>query len=624
MEKEEKIVLARIVVSGLLLGAACIIQSPIWLHVTLCAIAYLIVGADVVFNAVRNIFKGELLDEHFLMSIASIGAFAIGEHPEAVAIMLFYQIGEMFQNIAIARSRSSISTLMDIRPNFANLENEKGELLKVSPDKVPSDSIIIVKPGEKIPLDGIVLSGESSLDTAALTGESQPREVSANDMVISGCLNITGILRIKTNGTYGESTVARILDLVENADTGKAKTEKFITRFSHWYTPIVVVLAVLLAIVPPLFMAGGWMVWLYRALIFLVISCPCALVVSVPLTFFAGIGGASRHGILIKGSNYMETMAHIRTIVFDKTGTLTEGKFSVTDVSPTSVSKKELLETAALAEIYSDHPVAVSLREAYDEPLDRSRVTDTENFAGEGIRAIVDGKTIYAGNDKLMNRVGVNPKSCDSKGTIVHVAIDGVYAGLIVIADTIKAQSAEAIAKIKQVGVKKTVMLTGDRQDVAAEVSTTLGIDEFHAGLLPINKVEQVKAMRMLDGRANTIAFVGDGINDAPVLKIADVGIAMGGAGSQAAIEAADIVLMDDNPIKVSDCIVLSRKTLRIVMQNIIFAIGAKFIMLLLSVLGVANMWDAVFADVGITVLAVLNALRAIRISIDLKSRKDL
>ncbi len=620
MGKEERFVLARILVAGILLIAACLLHDT-YLNLGLCAIAYLIVGVDVIYKAVRNLLKGELLDENFLMVIASIGAFAIGERPEAVAIMLFYQVGELFQDMAVARSRASISSLMDIRPDYANLESATGRLQKVSPEEVPSGSTIVVKPGEKIPLDGVVLSGESNLDTAALTGESRPRRVKAADDVVSGSVNLTGILRIKTNGSYGESTVARILDLVENADNGKAKTEKFITRFAHWYTPIVVLLAILLAIVPPLLIDGNWMKWINVALMFLVMSCPCALVVSVPLTFFAGIGGATHRGILIKGSNYMEMLARVSTVVLDKTGTLTEGRFSVTGVFPETVSKKELLEMAALAEAYSDHPVAISLREAYGKAIDNSRLSDAENFAGEGIRAIVDSKEIYVGNEKLMNRIGLNAKTCGSNGSIAHVAIDGVYAGLIVIADSIKSQSLEAIAKMRLSGVKKTVMLTGDRKDVAKEVALRLGIDEFHAELLPMDKVEQIKALKPLEGRGGMLAFVGDGINDAPVLKIADVGIAMGCAGSQAAIEAADVVLMDDNPVKVSESILISRKTLSIVMQNVAFAIGAKLIVLLLGLLGLANMWDAVFADVGITVLAVLNALRAMRVSHALNGR---
>lgn len=613
MEREHKITLVRIAASGALLGISYIPQLSAGMHIALCAAAYLVIGADIIYRAVRNLFRGEFFDENFLMSIATAGAFAIGEYPEAVAVMLFYQTGEMFQDMAVARSRASISSLMDIRPDYAEMEDGNGTLRRVSPDSVPAGSTIVVKPGEKIPLDGVVLSGSSALDTAALTGESMPREVSENDSVISGSLNMTGLLRIRTTGTYGESTVARILDLVENADTGKAKTEKFITRFAKYYTPTVVIAAALLAVVPPLIAGGEWLVWLDRALIFLVISCPCALVVSIPLTFFAGIGGASRRGILIKGSNNLETLARIRTVVFDKTGTLTAGRFSVTAVHPEIISETELLELAALAESYSDHPVAVSLRDAYAKSVDKSRIADVENFAGEGIRARIDGRDVYAGNEKLLARIGIAAKRCECKGTIVHLAVDGVYMGHIVIADTVKPQSTEAIRRLKAAGITKTVMLTGDRHDVAETVATSLGIDEQHAELLPADKVRIVDELMTAEEGSSRLAFVGDGINDAPVLKRADVGIAMGAAGSDAAIEAADVVLMDDNPVKVADAVTLSRRTLRIVYQNIAFAIGIKLAMLLLGALGVANMWEAVFADVGVTVLAVLNALRAMR-----------
>ncbi len=612
MEKEQKITVVRIAASALLLGASWLPSPSEGMHIAFCAAAYLVIGADIVFRAVKNLLHGELFDENFLMSVATVGAFAIGEYPEAVAVMLFYQTGELFQDMAVARSRKSISSLMDIRPDYANLEEDGGALRRVAPDAVPAGSVIVVKPGEKIPLDGIVLSGASSLDTAALTGESLPREVTARDTVLSGSLNMTGMLRIRTTGTYGESTVARILDLVEHADTGKARTEKFITRFARYYTPVVVGAALLLAVVPPLLAGGGWLVWLNRALIFLVISCPCALVVSIPLTFFAGIGGASRRGILIKGSNWLETLARVRTVVFDKTGTLTRGNFTVTAVHPEIISEAALLEEAALAESYSDHPVAASLRSACTAPLDRSRVADAENLAGEGIRARVDGREVYAGNEKLMHRAGVTPKPCTCKGTIVHLAIDGTYMGHIVISDTVKPESAEAIARLRRAGIEKTVMLTGDRADVAEDVARRLGIDELYAGLLPADKVVRVDALMASEGKAK-LAFVGDGINDAPVLKRADVGIAMGAAGSDAAIEAADVVLMDDNPLRIADAVVLSRRTLKIVMQNIVFAIGIKVAMLLLGAFGIANMWEAVFADVGVTVLAVLNSLRAMR-----------
>ncbi len=610
METEHKILISRIVACLAICGLSFLPALPAWACVATFALAYAVIGADVVYRAVRNLLHGNFFDEHFLMSIATLGAFAIGEYPEAVAVMLFYQVGELFQDIAIVRSRASISSLMDIRPDYANIE-EDGELRQVAPDDVPGGSVIIVKPGEKIPLDGVVISGESSVDTSALTGESLPRDVSEGNPVVSGSLNMTGVIRVRTSGEYGESTVARILELVENADTGKAKAEKFMTRFARYYTPAVVAAAVLLAVVPSLVSGGNWTVWLNRALIFLVVSCPCALVVSIPLTFFAGIGGASRRGILIKGSNYLEILARVGTVVFDKTGTLTYGNFSVTAVHPEIISGEMLVELAALAEMYSDHPVAVSLRSAYGGQLDKERVADVKNFAGEGIFAVVDGREVYAGNDRLMSRAGVEAKQCEKPGTIVHLAVDGVYMGHIVVSDSIKPEAADAVSGLRRSGVKKVVMLTGDRQDVAEEVSGALGIDEVYAGLLPADKVSRMEELR--SAGSQKIAFVGDGINDAPVLKLADVGIAMGAVGSDAAIEAADVVLMDDNPMKVAESIRISRRTLRIVVQNIVFAIGIKLAMLLLGALGIAGMWEAVFADVGVTVLAVLNSLRAMR-----------
>lgn len=610
METEHKILISRIVACVAICGLSFLPALPAWAYIATFALAYAVIGADVVYRAVRNLFHGNFFDEHFLMSIATLGAFAIGEYPEAVAVMLFYQVGELFQDIAVARSRASISSLMDIRPDYANIE-EDGELRQVAPDDVPGGSVIIVKPGEKIPLDGVVISGESSVDTSALTGESLPRDVSEGNPVVSGSLNMTGVIHVRTSGEYGESTVARILELVENADTGKAKAEKFMTRFARYYTPAVVAAAVLLAVVPSLVSGGNWTVWLNRALIFLVVSCPCALVVSIPLTFFAGIGGASRRGILIKGSNYLEILACVGTVVFDKTGTLTRGNFSVTAVHPEIISGEMLVELAALAEMYSDHPVAVSLRSAYGGQLDKERVADVKNFAGEGISAVVDGREVYAGNDRLMSRAGVEAKQCEKSGTIVHLAVDGVYMGHIVVSDSIKPEAADAVSGLRRSGVKKVVMLTGDRQDVAEEVSGALGIDEVYAGLLPADKVSRMEELR--SSGSQKIAFVGDGINDAPVLKLADVGIAMGAVGSDAAIEAADVVLMDDNPLKVAESIRISRRTLRIVVQNIVFAIGIKLAMLLLGALGIAGMWEAVFADVGVTVLAVLNSLRAMR-----------
>lgn len=614
MEKEQKITLARIIVSLLMLAGAWLFESDENIvKIIFYAAAYLVIGGDIVFNAVRNVFHGEIFDENFLMAVATIGAFATGQYPEAVAVMLFYQVGEMFQDIAVDRSRKSISSLMDIRPDYANLDDGNGGFTQVAPDAVPAGSIIVVKPGEKIPLDGVVISGTSSLDTAALTGESLPREVGADSQVLSGSLNMTGLLKIRTSGTYGESTVARILDLVENADTGKAKTEKFITRFAKYYTPAVVGAAVLLAILPSL-VDGQWLTWLNRALIFLVISCPCALVVSIPLTFFAGIGGASRRGILIKGSNYLEALSRLGTVVFDKTGTLTKGDFNVTSIVPfNGCESADLLTLAASAEVYSDHPVAVALRKACGREIVRANVSATENFAGEGIRANVGGRSVLAGNDKLMLRFGVNAYVTDQPGTIVHVAADGKYLGYIIISDTVKPQSASAVTDLRREGVSKIVMLTGDRKAAADAVAGQVGVDEVYAGLLPVDKVQHVESLLSAESSAKRLAFVGDGINDAPVLKIADVGISMGAAGSDAAIEASDVVLMDDNPHKVAEAVTVARRTMRIVRQNIIFAIGVKLLFLLLAALGIANMWEAVFADVGVTVIAVLNALRAMR-----------
>ncbi len=609
MEREHKIMVACIALSAVLLAASFFTSGTV--RLCLCVTAYLAVGYEVIADALRNILHGELFDENFLMTVATFGAFALGEYPEAVAVMLFFQTGELFQDIAVSRSRASITSLMDIRPDFATLERADGSIEEVSPEEVAAGSIILVRPGEKIPLDGTVIEGGGSLDTAALTGESLPREVAEGSEVLSGSLNLTGLLRIRTRGTYGESTVARILDLIENADNGKADAEKFISRFAHYYTPAVVGAAVLLAIIPPLLFAGQWALWLHRALIFLVISCPCALVISIPLSFFAGIGGASRRGILVKGSNFIEALAAVKTVVFDKTGTLTKGSFSVSGIAPCGISAEQLLETAALAECWSDHPVAVSLRQAYGKPIDRSRVADVENFAGEGIRARVDGHSVYAGNGRLMQRALVSFDPCGKPGTIVYVAVDGQFRGSVVVSDSVKPTSAAAVKALHDEGVSRIVMLTGDRQDVAEAVGREVGTDEVHAGLLPADKVERVREMKIERGGA--LAFVGDGINDAPVLKLSDVGIAMGAIGSDAAIEAADVVLMDDNPLKVAEGISISRRTLRIVRQNIVFAIGVKLLMLALGALGLANMWMAVFADVGVSVIAILNSLRAMR-----------
>lgn len=609
MESEHKIMIARISVSGIMLCVAFFVAMPGVVSLALYIAAYLVVGGDIIVKATRNAIGGDVFDENFLMTIATIGAFAIGEYPEAVAVMMFYQAGELFSDMAVARSKASISSLMDIRPDYADMVRGD-DLVRVAPADVPKGSVIVVKPGEKIPLDGTVVKGQSTLDTSALTGESVPRDVQENSEVLSGCLNLTGVISIRTSGTYGSSTVAKILDLVENAEVGKAHSEKFITRFARYYTPIVVAMAVLLAVLPPLAASEDWLIWLNRALVFLVVSCPCALVISIPLTFFAGIGGASRRGILVKGSNYLELMARLRTVVFDKTGTITKGNFAVTWIDAVNGDTRGLLEIAAYAECYSAHPVSASLREAYGLPVDKSRVSDVHDFAGEGISAVVDGRKVYAGNEKLMKRVGADVRSCDKVGTVVYVAAETEYVGCIVVSDSAKPQSRDAVAELKSLGVDKVVMLTGDRENVARTVAQEVGISEYHADMLPADKVEYVDAYRRGNNRS-AVAFVGDGVNDAPVLKIADVGVAMGAAGSDAAIEAADVVLMNDNPMSIADGIKIARITRRIVMQNISFAIVVKVAVLLLGAAGAVSMWAAVFADVGVTMLAVLNALRA-------------
>ena len=618
LEKEQKMALARIVL-GLALFAAAYLPAAAHYRTALCLAAYLAAGCDVIWRAVSNILHLEFFDESFLMTVASLGAVAIGEYPEAAAVMLFYQIGEFCEDLAVDKSRASISELMDIRPDYANIERN-GELVQVAPDSVQKGDIIVVKPGEKIPLDGVVLEGETSLNTTALTGESLPRDVRAGDTVASGCVNLTGLLRVRTTSLFGESTVARILELVEKSEQGKGRTEKFITRFARVYTPAVVGAAVLLAALPPFVLGGGWQTWLERALIFLVISCPCALVVSVPLGFFGGIGGASRSGILVKGSNFLEALAGTEVVVFDKTGTLTKGTFAVTAIHPELITRDELLEIAALAESYSDHPISVSLRSAYNRAVDKSRIRDVEDLSGQGIRARVDGKVVCAGNDRLLKTIGVEShpcrlcETCRHCGTVIHVAVDGVYMGHIVIADELKEHSKEAIAALKELGVKKTVMLTGDRSDVGAEVAGDLGLDEVHAELLPAGKVGEVERLLAARNGKGRVAFVGDGINDAPVLKRADVGIAMGALGSDAAIEAADVVLMDDDPLKIAAAVKIARRTLAIVKQNIFFALLVKGLILLLGAAGLASMWAAVFADVGVLILAVLNALRTMRV----------
>ena len=618
MTKKQKKMLYRIIVTFLLFAVLMVCEHTGgmdgWNKIVLFVIylvPYLVIGYDIVYKAARNISHGQVFDENFLMMIATFGAFGVGEYSEAVAVMLFYQVGELFQGYAVGKSRQSISDMMDICPEYANIE-EDGVLKQVDPDDVEVGSIIVVKPGERIPLDGIVVEGESLIDTAALTGESVPRSAKAGDEIISGCVNGSGTLKVKTTKEFDDSTVAKILELVENASSKKAKVENFITRFAKYYTPVVTIGAVILAILPPLILGGGWAEWIQRACIFLVISCPCALVISVPLGFFGGIGAASKVGVLVKGSNYLEAVAEMTTIVFDKTGTLTKGEFKVTDVITENGSKEELIELAALGEGYSNHPIANSIREAYGKELDLNRVTNTEEIAGHGIKAVIDGKTVLLGNEKLMKSESIFYTPCKSMGTVVYVACNGVFEGAVVISDTIKDGAKEAIHDMKQVGVRHTVMLTGDRKEAAETVAQTLGIDEVHAELLPGGKVEQVEALLKAEKEKERLAFVGDGINDAPVLTRADIGIAMGSMGSDAAIEAADIVLMDDDVTKIASVVRIARKTLRIVKQNIVFALAIKALVLILGALGMANMWEAVFADVGVSVIAILNSMRTL------------
>ena len=618
MTKKQKKMLYRIIVTFLLFAVLMVCEHTGgmdgWNKIVLFVIylvPYLVIGYDIVYKAARNISHGQVFDENFLMMIATFGAFGVGEYSEAVAVMLFYQVGELFQGYAVGKSRQSISDMMDICPEYANIE-EDGVLKQVDPDDVEVGSIIVVKPGERIPLDGIVVEGESLIDTAALTGESVPRSAKAGDEIISGCVNGSGTLKVKTTKEFDDSTVAKILELVENASSKKAKVENFITRFAKYYTPVVTIGAVILAILPPLILGGGWAEWIQRACIFLVISCPCALVISVPLGFFGGIGAASKIGVLVKGSNYLEAVAEMTTIVFDKTGTLTKGEFKVTDVITENGSKEELIELAALGEGYSNHPIANSIREAYGKELDLNRVTNTEEIAGHGIKAVIDGKTVLLGNEKLMKSESIFYTPCKSMGTVVYVACNGVFEGAVVISDTIKDGAKEAIHDMKQVGVRHTVMLTGDRKEAAETVAQTLGIDEVHAELLPGGKVEQVEALLKAEKEKERLAFVGDGINDAQVLTRADIGIAMGSMGSDAAIEAADIVLMDDDVTKIASVVKIARKTLRIVKQNIVFALAIKALVLILGALGMANMWEAVFADVGVSVIAILNSMRTL------------
>ena len=616
MTRKQKKMLLRIAVSAVLLVAAVLIPYEGPWRFLLFLPAYFVIGWDVLWRAIRNIAHGQVFDENFLMALATVGAFCTGffgegEYPEAVFVMLFYQVGELFQSYAVGKSRKSIASLMDIRPDYANVERE-GKLIQVDPEEVAVGDAITVKAGERIPLDGVVLEGQSMVNTSALTGESVPRQVQPGDDVISGCVNQSGLLRVQVTKPFGESTVQKILDLVENSSSKKAKAENFITKFARYYTPIVVFGALALALVPPLFL-GDWVGWVQKALIFLVVSCPCALVISVPLSFFGGIGGASRQGILVKGGNYLEVLANTEIVVFDKTGTLTQGVFNVTAIHPEESSESSLLEMAALAESYSDHPISRSLKEAYGKEIDASRVGEVEEISGRGVRAQVDGKTVCAGNDKLMEEIGVSWHPCHHVGTTVHVAVEGKYIGHIVISDQVKPDAKEAIAALKAQGVKKTVMLTGDAKAVGESVARDLGLDEAYTQLLPGGKVERVEALLSETFPKGKLAFVGDGINDAPVLSRADIGIAMGALGSDAAIEAADIVLMDDKPSKIAKAMEISKRTLRIVRQNIVFALAVKLLVLALTPFGLSNMWEAVFADVGVMVIAILNASRALQ-----------
>lgn len=628
MTKKQKVMLGRIIVSFLLYLGAIILSIPGFL---VFLVPYLIIGWDIIHKAAWGIGNGQIFDENFLMTIATFGAFGVGEYSEAVAVMLFYQVGELFQNYAVNRSRQSITELMDICPEYANIE-ENGELRQVDPDEVEVGTVIVIKPGERIPLDGVVISGESMIDTSALTGESVPRSAGAGSEVISGCVNGNGLLRVEVTKEFEDSTVTRILELVENASSKKARVENFITRFAKYYTPAVVIAAAFLAVVPPLLLGGGFGSWLKRACIFLVISCPCALVISVPLSFFGGIGAASKKGVLVKGSNYLEALAQMDTIVFDKTGTLTKGEFRVTEVHPVGRKEEELLTLAALAEYYSNHPIAESIKAAWREKcavgqesvasgqklcasdaLDVSRIGETDELSGHGIRTSIDGHAVLAGNGRLMEENSIAYQACEGIGTVVYLAVDGAFAGSILIADSIKEETPEAIRRLKAAGVKKTVMLTGDRKAVGEAVAEKIGLDEVYTELLPADKVAQVEhLLAQMDGKHH-LAFVGDGINDAPVLSRADIGIAMGSMGSDAAIEAADIVLMDDNPAKIASVVKIARKTMVIVRQNIVFALGVKALVLILGALGAANMWEAVFADVGVAVIAILNAMRALK-----------
>ena len=619
MNKKQKKMLIRIIIAFILFIALRVLSLNDFYETILFLITYFIIGYDILKKAIKGILNRQVFDENFLMAIATVGAIALGEYSEGTAVMLFYQIGEWFQSYAVGKSRRNISELMDIRPDYANIEDDSGNIVQVDPDEVEIGSIIIVKPGEKIPIDGKIIEGTSSLNTSALTGESLPQEVTTNDEVISGCINITGLLKIKTTKEFGESTVSKILDMVENASSKKSKSENFISKFARYYTPAVCYSALALALVPPIINLlmgneASWSVWVYRALTFLVISCPCALVISIPLSFFAGIGGASNSGVLVKGSNYLEALATTKYVVFDKTGTMTQGVFEVSGIHHSTIENDQLLEYATLAESYSTHPISKSLQKAYGKPVDKTRIKDVKEISGHGVIAKIDNITVMAGNDKLMKKFNISYVDCHSIGTIVHIAIDNKYAGHILISDLIKPTAKQAIQELKNIGIKKTIMLTGDISKVANKVATDLNIDQVYSELLPEDKVTKVEELLNQKGNKEKLVFVGDGINDAPVLSRADIGIAMGALGSDAAIEAADIVLMDDDPLKIAKAIKISKKCLKIVYENIYFAIGIKVICLILGAIGIANMWLAIFADVGVMVIAVLNAIRALNV----------
>ena len=613
MTKKQKHLLVRIIVAAVLFAAGGLLHLEGWAELGVYLVCYAVIGWDIVWKAITNILHGQVFDENFLMTIATVGALILGEHSEGVAVMLFYQVGEWFQSYAVSKSRRSITSLMDIRPDYANIEKD-GKLIQVDPEDVKIGDTIIVKPGERVPLDGKIIKGSSTLDTSALTGESMPREVEAGMEVISWCINQTGILTIQTTKEFGESTVAKILDLVENASDKKGRMENFITRFARYYTPVVVFAAPALAVLPPLVTGQAFSIWIYRALTFLVISCPCALVISIPLSFFGGIGGASKIGVLVKGSNYLEALAYTETVVFDKTGTLTKGSFAVTEIQANGMTDEELLELAAYAEDYSNHPISLSIQKAYGKKIDNSRITDVQEIAGHGVQAVIDGMTVLAGNAKLMEREHIPYTASNAIGTVVYVAFDGRYAGCIVIADEIKADAPAAIKTLKAAGIRQTVMLTGDADAVGQDVAHRLGLDRAYTELLPADKVDRVEELLAQKSDKGMLAFVGDGINDAPVLARADVGIAMGALGSDAAIEAADVVLMTDEPSKIAAIMQIARKTIRISNENIVFALGVKFLVLILGAVGRANMWAAVFADVGVSVIAILNAIRAMRV----------